>query len=381
MLAPITVVYGPNGSGKSSLIYALMTLKHLVLNPNRRTDDLFNYQFLNLGNFNAVVFNHKSNESIELSISVDAEGYNVHYNVTIGKENGLLTLAVRRGEQPVTDLTMPVSFPYSATSQEEQDFAVDQREYHATWNGFAAQVAATSGNDNVEALKLATVMNAPFEFLRGISMVPLQRGFSKPFYSAVPISQFVVTEDEVASLLANEKYLAMAVSHYLEAIISRDFRINSQPGTAIFTLDTTDKLTGMASELVNEGYGVNQLVHLLARALRQDVTMVCVEEPEVHLHPSAIRELVRVIAAIHHDQGKRFLISTHSEVLVLALLTLLANGNLKTSDVAFYLSEKPQKSSTFVRQEALANGQLEGGLGSFMVGELEDLEAFLAATK
>lgn len=53
--APLTVVYGANGSGKSSLIYALLTLKNIVLNPNQGTDSFFNYQFANIGGYEAVV--------------------------------------------------------------------------------------------------------------------------------------------------------------------------------------------------------------------------------------------------------------------------------------------------------------------------------------
>ena len=34
-LAPITLVYGANGAGKSSLLYALLTLKNIILNPNQ----------------------------------------------------------------------------------------------------------------------------------------------------------------------------------------------------------------------------------------------------------------------------------------------------------------------------------------------------------
>ena len=32
-IAPITVLYGMNGTGKSSVLYAMLTLKNIVLNP------------------------------------------------------------------------------------------------------------------------------------------------------------------------------------------------------------------------------------------------------------------------------------------------------------------------------------------------------------
>ena len=64
-IAPITVLYGMNGTGKSSVLYALLTLKNIVLNPNQSVDAFFGYGFLGLGNFKAVVFDHNDREPIE----------------------------------------------------------------------------------------------------------------------------------------------------------------------------------------------------------------------------------------------------------------------------------------------------------------------------
>ena len=50
-IAPLTVVYGPNGSGKSSLIYALLTLRNFLTNPNQNIPSLFSYPTLSLGGF------------------------------------------------------------------------------------------------------------------------------------------------------------------------------------------------------------------------------------------------------------------------------------------------------------------------------------------
>ena len=61
-LAPITVLYGPNGSGKSSLLYSLLIMKNVILNLERQTGDFFNLDFVDLGNFRAVVHNHQVQE-------------------------------------------------------------------------------------------------------------------------------------------------------------------------------------------------------------------------------------------------------------------------------------------------------------------------------
>jgi predicted ATPase len=208
-------------------------------------------------------------------------------------------------------------------------------------------------------------------------MVPLRRGFSKPVYQTQAVSAALITEEEVATFLSNSKYLVSKVSHYLEKILNQDFRVNVQPGTAIFSLDATDRKTGIATELVNEGFGVNQMVYFLAKALNTDTEWTCIEEPEIHLHPSAVRSFARALGEMVNIESKNFVVSTHSEAFVLALLSLIAEGKLRSKQVAFYFVQKEGKRAIFERQVVHDNGQIEGGLTSFMGGEVEDLKSLL----
>ncbi|GIW94168.1 MAG: hypothetical protein KatS3mg110_2209 [Pirellulaceae bacterium] len=48
-LAPLVVLYGPAASGKSSVLYALLTLRNFIVNPNRPADAFFHLGFMDLG--------------------------------------------------------------------------------------------------------------------------------------------------------------------------------------------------------------------------------------------------------------------------------------------------------------------------------------------
>jgi predicted ATPase len=183
----------------------------------------------------------------------------------------------------------------------------------------------------------------------------------------------------VATFLSNDKYLVAKVSFYLEKILGRDFRVNFQGGTAIFSLDATDKKTGVATELVNEGFGVNQMVYFLAKSLSRDAEWSCVEEPEIHLHPSAVRGFGKTLGEIVNDEGKHFLVSTHSEAFVTSLLGMVAEGKLKPEQLAFYFVHKEGRRAIFDCQKVHPDGQIEGGLAAFIEGELEDVKTFLKA--
>ena len=129
---------------------------------------------------------------------------------------------------------------------------------------------------------------------------------------------------------------------------------------------------------MNEGFGVNQLVHLLTKVLYSESGIVCIEEPEIHLHPTAIRRLARALTEmVREERSKHLIISTHSEQFIMSLLALVADGTYSPEDLAIYLVTKEGKESKFQRQQVNENGQVEGGLASFMEGELEDMKAFL----
>jgi hypothetical protein len=370
-IAPITVLYGMNGTGKSSVLYALLTLKNIVLNPNQPVDAFFGYGFLGLGNFKAVVFDHNDREPIELGVSVTevSEG-EIRYFVRLNPSNG----EFRFYSEPSFRLALSVAFPYPANAHEERGW----NGFRVVWNGLLVQVEPTNITPETkeQAEILARRFNQPIELVRTTDIVPLRRGFSKPYYGAVSLSPLLVSEDEVATLLATDPYLLGKVSVYLERIVGHSLYYHAQLGTAIFTLNTVDRATGMTCELVNEGFGVNQLVFLLTKALRSDVRIVCIEEPEIHLHPSAQRKLAQTLVDIAKNENKHFIITTHSETFLMALLAEVARGRLAPEQLACYWAVKKGKEAQFERQQVNERGQIEGGLASFMEGELEDLKAF-----
>jgi len=377
-LAPLTLVYGPNGAGKSSLLYALPTMKNIILNPNQNPNGFFNYLFANLGSFESLVYNHDMKNEMSFSIGIAANKAEIDYGIALGDKSGIFTFILKEATGIKKELRLPVSFPYPANQQAQEAIVEEDRSYTITWNGVTAQVqpGQQDAESQQRAKELMVLFNLGAETLRKVGIVPLKRGFSKPHFQAGPITQ-MMSEDEIAALLSTDKYLESKVSVYLERIFKRDFRVHVTPGTALFSLDATDRETGLGTELVNDGFGVNQIVYLLARCLHRDAQWLCIEEPEIHLHPSAIRNLARVLVQIVKEEDKRFLISTHSENLLTALLTLVSSGELAITELCCYYARKDRKDTVFERQELNEKGQIQGGLASFIDAELSDLKVFL----
>lgn len=379
-LAPITVVYGQNGTGKSGLLYTLLVFKNILLNSNQASDAFFNLSFANLGGFEQVIFDHLKDSTMSIGISLEQEHLQLKYGVSVGAKAGEFTLDVSGDWN--TKLRLPVTFPYPANQQAEATLKVGENDYTAKWNGLVAtQVTPVQATPETEkkAQDINVLLNYPTEMLRQVDFVPLRRGFSKPQYQPVPASPIIMGEDEVANLLSQDRYLSGKLSVYLERITNREFRSHVPPGTSFFYPLTVEKSSGMTTELVNNGFGINQLVYFLAKALRPDTHLVCIEEPEIHLHPTGVRKLVEAIVRMTKEEEKQFFISTHSESLVLALLSQVARHELEPQQLACYLTVKRKKVTGLERQKVKEGGQLEGGLKSFMEAELEDLKTFFGA--
>lgn len=378
-LAPITLLYGGNGAGKSSLIYALLVFKNLALTPHQSQDAFFNLSTINLGGFEQVSFDHRK-EAMVIGISVEEEKTHLTYQVSIQANKGEFSLEAKDGFSLKTSLE--VAFPYPANQQVETTLAVKDNKYGVSWNGLTGHVtlpAEATSDMQEEAKRINILLNSPIETLRHVDFIPIRRGFSKPQYPQSPVSQALVGEDEVATLLGQDRYLSGKLSQYLQDITNREFVLYTAPGTAIFYLQTCDRVARITTDLVNDGFGTNQLVYLLAKALRADAHLVCIEEPEINLHPTSIRSLAQSMVRMVKEEEKQFLVTTHSESLVLALLSQVAKREIEPKDLACHLVTKAKKTTRFERQDVNDKGQIEGGLKSFMEAELEDLKAFLGA--
>ncbi len=404
-IAPLTVVYGPNGSGKSSLIYGLLTLRNFLTNPNQNIPSLFSYPSISLGGRQEVVHRHVPDKSITLSIGTsNPKELSSKFTFNLNEAGGELDLSFdglgsredRRIARWPQSLSLAVAVPYQANQQAEDGFAVEsntpaeelERGLSPTpipgklaWNGIALVAAlsvdAQAHTDVVRQLNERA--NLPMELGRQTGFVPLRRGFSKPTYNLINVTPSLSNEDEVASLLAGhtERFGQYEISRFVEKIANRRIQTQAQIGTSTFSIDSIPTGKGVPSSIVNEGFGINQLVYLLTICLYSRYKIVAIEEPEIHLHPSMVRELAIALAEIAVEKDRRLIISTHSETLVVALLSQIAAGKIKTDDVSFVLAENPKGSTILTQQKATPDGQIEGGLRSFMASEAKDLVDFL----
>lgn len=380
-LAPLTFFYGNNAAGKSSLFYALNILRNVVTDPNQPVDSFFNLGFVNLGTFKQIVFKHEEARTITIAISGKSNNVNFTYGVKLNPKQG--EFFVETSEPYSLKLSLPVTFPYPVNGNAQETITIAEIVYTISWTGITAQVtpATVTEESNKQAKSIAALINRGAQLIRTLDVVSLKRGFSKPQYGVVNVTQFPTTEEEVASMLAVEDYVDNKVSTYLEQTIDRQFRAKPQSGTSLTALTTIEKDSKNSSDVVNDGFGVNQLVYLFAKTLNKNANTLCIEEPEINLHPSVVKRLPHTLIELVKDERKQLLISTHSENLVLALLSSITSGQITSEDVLFYLTTRPQGVTDFAKQDITPEGQVTQGLTSFMQNEMVDIAGLFKAKR
>jgi predicted ATPase len=107
------------------------------------------------------------------------------------------------------------------------------------------------------------------------------------------------------------------------------------------------------------------------------VRTILIEEPEVHLHPTALRNFARQLSVIAKEEQKQIIFTTHSELFLSSLLAVVAEGRLTPEEIRCYLTTKEGRKTIFEEQKVQQNGQIEGGLTTFVEAELEDLKKML----
>ena len=105
---------------------------------------------------------------------------------------------------------------------------------------------------------------------------------------------------------------------------------------------------GERVNLLDSGTGVAHVLPLVVavRLARRRPALLCLEQPELHLHPRAHVEVADLLleSLAQHPETK-LLVETHSDVLVLRIRRAIAERRLSPGDVGIYFVEDGEEGS------------------------------------
>ncbi len=105
-----------------------------------------------------------------------------------------------------------------------------------------------------------------------------------------------------------------------------------------------------AHSLSEVGFGLSQLLPILGTCVSEKNALICIQQPEEHLHPRLQAEVGEAIAEITKDPelNNQLLVESHSETLILRIMKLIREHRLTPADVAVvYVRNTGDRSEAF----------------------------------
>lgn len=203
------------------------------------------------------------------------------------------------------------------------------------------------------------------EYIRDVIHVPGLRGNPSRTYKTTSVGpQFPGTfNNYVASIVnfwgTNKPDLLNKLGQYLETLgltwkvkanqlddVQVELRVGRLPHEAD---NGADDMVSIA----DVGFGVSQTLPVLVALLAaKPGQLVYLEQPEIHLHPRAQAAMAKLLAEAS-ERGVRVVVETHSDLLLLSLQTLIAEGNLNPETVKLHWFSRLEDGRTQVSSHDL----------------------------
>jgi len=427
-LAPITVLFGRNSSGKTSIIRFLLMLKQTVESPDRlRVLHLGDSaSAADLGTYHDFVHGHDARRDLRFEIEWDLPsrlvlsevdetgsrtfaGRALRFEAAVGEANGAGALSVRRMEYVLgpdeadgTRVWMCAAedrtrheLGSSPLAMRRRQGRPRQRVAPVKFYGFPEEEVAA----HQDAGGLLDLVLALEQRLRGLHYVGPLRGYPNRSYvwsGQAPQEVGARGADVVPALLgARDRAISPGPrrkSVPFHELIARWLRelglVHSFEVKPLASHRREHEVLvrawggGPEVNLVDVGFGISQVLPVIVQCFYATRgSLVILEQPEIHLHPSAQSGLADLLTeAIHaredgEDRGVQLLVESHSEHLLERLQRRIAEGKLSKDDVAVYFCEQEGAASKMTPLELDRFGNISNWPDGFFGDEMGDVLA------
>lgn len=424
-LAPITGLFGTNSSGKTSILQLLLMLKQTIESSDRAQVLEFGDEksLTNLGSFRDVVYGHDRPGTIDFSLDWDLSKQlvvrdpetktnvllttsHLRFGCALG-ENGTDRISVSRleydtdGNRFVLRRKGQTGAKYELTN--EGDGIRFIRTQGRAWDlpapvkfyGFPDQVYAYYQNAGFLAdLQLA------FENLFGrlFYLGPL-REFPQRHYAwkgSEPADMGRRGERVVDALLAaqqkgayispgykrKKQTLEERVAYWLKELgLIYDFKVEPiAKGNNIYQVQV-QKTPASAEVLITDvGFGVSQVLPVLVLCYYvPEGSIILLEQPELHLHPSVQSRLADVFVDAMKNRGVQIILESHSEHLLRRLQLRVADESIDPQNTALYFCDISETGSTLTELEVDLFGSIRNWPQDFFGDDFREMAAITKA--
>ena len=159
-----------------------------------------------------------------------------------------------------------------------------------------------------------------------------------------------VTGEHIFNTLSYDSGMVDRINDYLKAFeIGYTVDINRSDtdrglGTNVGLISLIDRHSNVAHSIVDVGFGISQILPTIIEALAGKSQVLCVDEPEIHMHPrlqAKVADLM-VDTALDPRNPKQWIVETHSELLARRLQTRIYAEDLTPEDISVLYIDPPR---------------------------------------
>jgi predicted ATPase len=361
-LSKINIFVGPNNSGKSSLISAVNLIAQNIRPGSSEFSLILNGPFADLGTFYDVVHNHSSKSKIKLAFEIGKNSYSytfryksqkreieltnvelsdgeISYSYTRESESTTQKVRIKNSQLEVPGLRRvrfrglfmvnPIALPFYSIPNVPELVELSRRVRDFTFKAMRTLEQGFTAFDSVGAFRAA-----PERTYYYTGEAPANVGrFGENF--AQMLASSAATRER-----SNSNVLKRAATWFKDAGVARDVRINPLTKRHFELLVEDD--TGSKNNITDSGFGCSQVLPVLVagysllknRRASLPPTLV-VQEPEIHLHPTAAAHLGTFFVDLARS-GVQCFVETHSENIILRVARHVALGEITPDDVRIY---------------------------------------------
>lgn len=422
-MASFTGFFGTNSSGKTSILQALLLLKQTVESPDR-------LQVLNLGNDNATVnlgaykdIVHRNQPSGVLSFDFSwklptslkiANPLNAKEVLFEGSEIRFATQIAQnaKGKLYVKKLVYHFGgFEFSLSSAESEDNKYSLSSVRLSDNAkdfrfIRAQGRAWDLPSPVKCYGFPDQVNGYFQnaaFLSDLQL-ELESLFNRIYYLGplrdFPKRQYAWSGGQpsdmgrrgelvIDAMLASNAYdikiprgkrkkpwtVEACVAYWLKELkLIHSFRLDKIEGTNLYRV-LVRKTSTSPDVLISEvGFGVSQILPVIALCYYvPEGSIVIIEQPEIHLHPSVQAGLADVFIDAINRRNIQILLESHSEHLLKRLQRRIAEEDIPEGDCALYFCRLKDMHSEVTRLQLDTFGNITNWPEHFFGDEMGEI--------
>ena len=135
--------------------------------------------------------------------------------------------------------------------------------------------------------------------------------------------------------LVNEWFERLEIPYKLDVTKVGDMAVSGEH----IALVLVDRTSGTPVTLADVGFGINQILPVIVEGVDfftgTEGRVLCVEQPEIHLHPRLQANLADLMIANISGRGeKQWIVETHSELLILRIQRRIREQKLQPSEVS-----------------------------------------------